>query len=134
MHDDVLSFVKEVWAAEGRKPSLNLVRAVWETAVGPDLAQHTRPVALTRQSLIVEVRSSWKSELERRHDELRRLAARRLPFDLPAFEFVASDDFAGANAPSVGSGSVRDARAEHLPDDTKAIAERLLWHVRRNQS
>lgn len=134
MHDDVLTFVKDVWEAENRKPSLNLVRSVWETAVGPDLALHTRPIALTRQALIVEVRTAWKPELERRREEVQRVASRRLPFELPSFEFVASDDFAGASASPSRSGSVSDLRTENLPEDTKAIAERLLWHVRRTQS
>lgn len=47
---------------------LENVQAVWSGIVGPDVARHTRPVAFSAGTLMVEVaNSTWRYILEREH-------------------------------------------------------------------
>lgn len=124
------ALLKASWEASEAQPTLGIVRGCWSTAVGAELAQHTRPVALTSSELHIDVRRGWHAELTRRAEQIRQQAQAQLPFELPPMTFHPSDAFAPVVHPTRVTGTAEDERAEQLPDETREIALRILWHIR----
>lgn len=124
------SLLQNAWNAADNQPTLAIVRGCWSVAVGEELAQHTRPAALTPTHLHVDVRRSWHGELTRRAEQIRLQAQSQMPFDLPPLLFHPSDDFAPATAVVQEQVTIQDDRVAPLPPDTRETALRILWHIR----
>ena len=124
--------LREAWETSGRTPTLSLYTTCWEVLVGAELAKHTRPTSLSGGRLRVEVRRSWAPEITLRVEELRDRMAPRLPFDAPILEIVASDAFPVLASAKVSPPVIpHDERAQNLPEGTRELAERILWHIRK---
>lgn len=124
--------MREAWSASGRQPTLSLFRECWTVLVGAEIAMHTRPVAWTQGALHVEVRASWRSELERRKKDIMNLMAPRLPFEPPPLLFIEGADFPTLSAPQTSRIEVpSDERTASLPEGTREVVDRILWHIRK---